>query len=83
MRRMRMGRDAAPAGPASSAGLPGGLGAPPYRHYDRCAGSLLNGRTVSGSQARPEVSGEVKRPHQNAAVKRRKARRLASSAGGP
>ena len=41
MRRMRAGRDAAPAGSASSAGLPGGLGAPPYGHY---AGSLLDGR---------------------------------------
>ena len=55
MRRMKAGRDAAPAGSASSAGLPGGLGAPPYGHYDPCAGSLLDGRTqVSGSQARPE-----------------------------
>jgi len=64
MRRMRAGRDAAPAGSASSAGLPGGLGAPPYGHYDPCAGSLLDGRSAVrfGSQARPEVSGEVKLP---------------------
>jgi hypothetical protein len=39
-----MEQDAAPAGPASSAGLSGGLGAPPYGHYDPCARSSLNGR---------------------------------------
>ena len=43
MRRMKAGRDAAPAGPASSARLPGGLGTPLYGHYDPCAGSLLDG----------------------------------------
>ncbi len=43
---------------ASSAALPGGLGAPPYGHYDPCAGSLLDGpghraSGDPGSQARP------------------------------
>ena len=28
-----------------AATLPGGLGTPPYRHYDRCAGSLLDHRS--------------------------------------
>ena len=72
MRRLMMGRDAAPAGPASSAGLPGGLGTPPYGHYDPCAGSLLDGRSVvrSGSQARPGVSAKVSASHQNAAMER-------------
>jgi len=83
MRRVRAGRDAAPAGSASSAGHSGGLGAPPYGHYDPCAGSQLDHRSKaerprSGRQARPEVrAASLTAPHQNAAVKRRKARRPA------
>lgn len=48
----RMEQDAAPARLASSAGLPGCLGAPPYGHYDPCARSSLDG---FGAGSRPEV----------------------------
>ena len=53
-------RGAAPARPASSAGLPGGLGAPPYGHYDPCAGSLLDHRSRllrAASAARGQCGG--------------------------
>ena len=36
--------------------LPGGLGTPPYRHYDPRARSFAGRPEQSGSQARPEVS---------------------------
>ena len=54
MRRLR---------PCLASTVPGGLGAPPYRHYDRCAGSLLDHRSKdrSGRQARPEVSAAAHR----------------------
>ena len=44
MRRMRAGRDAAPARPASSAGLPGGPGPRPTDTTVRAQGALLDGR---------------------------------------
>src|SRR2546423_11864758 len=53
----QMGQDAAPAGSVVSRTL-GGLGTPPYGHYDPCARSSLNGcpAILAGEpQARPEV----------------------------
>jgi len=38
-------RGAAPARPASSAGLPGGFGTPPCRYYGRCARCSLTARS--------------------------------------
>ena len=52
--------------------LPGGLGAPPYGHYDPCARSSLNGLSLgSGTQARPgachvRLSGSVAEPRWSA-----------------
>ena len=56
--------------------LSGGLGAPPYGHYDRVQGACWTaGADRSGGQARPEVSGTATAPlHENAAVERREAR---------
>ncbi len=72
MRRLMMGRDAAPARPASSAGLPGGLGAPPYGHYGPCAGSLLDHRSrlLRVASAAQGQCGRLRPPHQNAAMER-------------
>jgi len=66
-----------PAGAVSSTALPGGPGAPPLRHYDRGARSLLKcaapmprakrGPGLTG--IRPALAG----PRQNAAAERREA----------
>src|SRR6266852_5779803 len=61
----------------------GGSGTPAGRHYDRSAGSLLDGSApmpVPGSPARSCGGGDSAR---NAAVERREARRPASLAGDP
>ena len=53
---------------------------PPYWHYDRCAGSLLDGSARVGwvRKRGPGASADQRNaPHENAAVKRRKARRSA------
>jgi hypothetical protein len=68
--------------------LPGGLGAPPYGHYDPCAGSQLDGRSEPKGSIRFASAARGQRdspqaPRENAAVKRRKACRPASWAGGP
>ena len=64
--------------------LPGGLGAPPYGHYDPCAGSLLDGRSNPVRKRGLSASADKRNaPHENAAVKRRKACRSASWAGCP
>ena len=90
MRRMRTGRDAAPAGSASSAGLPGASGVTARPNYvgpsvraggadERRAKTLRDqGDLANGSfHFQKAVRGRRK----NAAVKRRKARRPASWAG--
>ena len=77
-------QDAVPRESGLTSRRPGGLGTPPYGHYDPCAGSLLDRRS-------PIVNRKGKRGPRRvrpgltkiAAVKRRKARRPASWAGGP
>ena len=61
MRRMRAGRDAAPAGPASSAGLPGGLGSPSVPTTWGCLRWLDAGRT-NGAKAPGSGGRRVRRP---------------------
>ena len=75
-REIRASAGAAPCGPAATYRRhSGGPGAPPLRHYDRGARSLLkSGRTVR--EARPGVGGDqtcAGGPHQNVAVERREA----------
>ena len=73
MRRLRAGFVTPAPGKAS--------GPRAYGHYDPCAGSLLDGRIESPARKRgPRASADKRNaPHENAAVKRRKARRSASS----
>jgi hypothetical protein len=59
MRRLMMGRDAAPAGSASSARLPGGLGPRSTDTTIRAQGACWTAQAhCLGSQTRPEVSAE-------------------------
>ena len=73
------GAGAAPAGLASSAKLPGGLGPRPTDTTIRAQGALLNGQGAvrPGSQARPRGL------HENAAVERRKAGALRKARAAP
>ena len=66
MRRMRAGRDAAPARPAQSAGLPGCPGPRPTDTTVRAQGALLDGRSKLfrfASAARGERGSASPRPH--------------------
>jgi len=64
---------------------PGGLGAPPYGHYDPCARSSLNGPDAvrPGTQARPGA-GKCRKwsAERRASVSQTEAVRLASVPGG-
>ncbi len=68
MRRVRAGRDAAPARPASSAGLPGGPGPRPTDTTIRAQGACWTAGVRSGSQA--SARGECGFPHGSAPRRR-------------
>jgi hypothetical protein len=68
---------AAPARPASSAGLSGGSGNPPWGHYDPCARSSLQARPDRRGKRGPELRHRIMRcrePPQSA--ERRAGRRI-------
>ena len=94
MRRMRTGRDAAPAGSASSAGPPGASGDTARPNYMGPSGNGLVGADERGGKpaesrafrlsAAPVRSQKaVSGLKENAAVERREARRSALWAGNP
>ena len=94
MRRMRTGRDAAPAGSASSAEPPGASGDTARPNYVGPSGNGLVGaderRAKNSAESRAYRMGApvrlqkaVSRSRENAAVGRREARRHALWAGNP